>query len=139
MNRRDLQIVLLILFVTINYSGLAQNTLENVENSLLGTWIWEKSVLVDRGGGGTRTPEDCNCTRKIIIYEDGVIEDYRNDTLASKSEYTISEYEFMNDPIKYIFNSESLRGQFQVTGDSFGIGPFGGCGVLNYFKRADRP
>ena len=41
----------------------------------------------------------------------------------------------MDDPIKYIISSESLNGQFLVTEDTFSIGPFGGCGVLTYFKR----
>ena len=132
---KNSQIFLLILLITASYSVLAQNTHEDIDSLIVGTWVWEKSVSVDRGGGSITKPIDCNCTRKIIIYESGIIEEFRNDTLISKSNYLISDYNFMNDLTQYLINSESLSGQFKVTEETFSIGPFGGCGVITHFKR----
>ena len=127
--------LLVLPFLLFQFIASAQTDVKKTKSALTGRWDWINTQIIDRGGGGSITPATCKCERHLVFGKGGAIKEYRNDSLINSSKYSLKEYHFMNDPVKIIFNSDFLYGQIKMNGDTIGIGPFGGCGAIQYFRK----
>ena len=122
-------------FLLCQFIAVAQTDVKKTKSALMGRWDWINTQIVDRSGGSNITPATCKCEIHLVFGKDGIIKEYRNDSLINNSAYSLKEYHFMNDPVKIILHSEFLYGQIKMNGDTIGIGPFGGCGAIQYFRK----
>jgi hypothetical protein len=125
-------IFLLLLLESIKCFG--QINKEEAQHQLLGNWNWLKTETIDRGGGGIATPISCNCTKRLTFLE-GIVNSYINDSLKVSFDYYLDEYESLNNPTKIIIHGKFLTGQVIFWSDTVGIGPFGGCGSIEYYVK----
>ena len=63
------------------------NSSATLEQRAKGTWVWRKTVRAFIAE--TTTPESCGCTQELVFGDSLSI--YRNDTLESRSPYTITD------------------------------------------------
>ena len=126
---------LVAIFLLFQLIASAQTGLKKTKSALKGRWDWTNTQIVSRGGGGNETPASCKCEIRIVFGKKGTLKEYRNDSLINSSKYSLSEYHFMNDPVKIVLKSDFLYGQIKMDGNTIGIGPFGGCGAIRYFKK----
>ncbi len=126
---------LIVICLLVQLIALAQTDVKKTKSVLTGRWDWINTQIIARGGGGTETPSTCKCERHLVFGKGGTIKEYRNDSLINSSKYSLAEYNFMNDPLRIIFQSDFLYGQIKMNGYTIGIGPFGGCGAIQYFRK----
>lgn len=117
--------------------SFGQDTLTKVNGNLIGRWNWIRTEIVDRGGGGITNPSTCHCKKYLIFKTNDIVDQYINDSLIISADYSLDKYIFLNDPIRIIIHSSVLNGQIIMKGKSFGVGPFGGCGSLDYYIKQD--
>lgn len=121
-----------------NLSSISDQNSVDISVYSIGTWEWEETQLLSRGGGNKTTPETCNCTKRLELDEDGNMRQYENEVLVSEGPFEIEKIEFIDDPIRYQFQSTSLFGTIRkMENDRLGIGAFGSCGQIHFYKRVD--
>jgi hypothetical protein len=86
--------------------------------SLVGTWLWTKSV---GGQTGTETPETCECMREFVFMNGGKYQFYIDYELIESGDYFITtEYDYLlkkditmlhlkNGATQIVYNDEELR------------------------------
>lgn len=64
-------------------------TIEEAEKLIIGTWAWYQTSGGKATQGRLIIPSTCNCTSKLIFYENKHGEEYGNDTLQNSFTYEI--------------------------------------------------
>ena len=115
--------------------SFAQDTLIKVKDNLIGRWDWIRTEVVDRGGVANLSA--CHCQKYLIFKTNNIVDQYINDLIVKSADYSLDKSFFLNDPIKIIIHSSVLSGQIIMKEKSFGAGPFGGYGSLDYYAKQD--
>ncbi len=81
--------VILLLVLTSCSIFRREDTPETLEEKLAGNWNWLKTecCFTDMA---TTTPEDCDCSERIIFEKDRSFKKYKNSMMEMEGEYTIS-------------------------------------------------
>jgi hypothetical protein len=127
---------LLSSILTFN-SVFSQDTIEQFNTRLMGRWDWIKTEIMDRGGGDVRDSSSCHCTKYLVFKPNNIIEYFENNVLQNSSTYSLVNWVFMKDPVKVIIHGEKINGQIVLNGNTFGVGAFGGCGAIEYYKKRE--
>jgi len=126
-----IQFTILIIVLSF-FQSQGQESLSAFKEALIGTWVLTKTVVEDRGGGGSYAPTSKN---EIVIKNTGHIEFIRQDTTWTET-YELTMNNDINRPGFY-FNSESLSGKIIMKNhNEIGISRyFGGCGPRYYYEK----
>lgn len=134
---RKTTFISLAIMLFLSTAAHSQSELEKIEAGIIGTWVWGKTEVVDRGGGGSYSSEDVDLQMKLVFHENGLLEVFRNDSLINTSAYSLEEIRYLDDPIRYYLNSELIHDEIKWQENSFRVGPFGGCGAIRHYRRVE--
>ena len=132
-----MRLLFLISSILTFQTVFAQDALEQFHTRLIGRWDWIKTEIIDRGGGGVRDSSSCHCTKYLVFKPNDRIEYFENNVLQNSSTYTLENWIFMKDPVKVIIHGDLINGQIVLKGNTFGVGAFGGCGAIDYYKKRE--
>jgi hypothetical protein len=132
-----MRLLFLISSILTFHSVFAQDTLEQFNTRLTGRWDWIKTEIIDRGGGSVRDSSSYHCTKYLVFKPNNRIEYFENNVLQNSSTYTLKTWIFKKDPVKVIIHGELINGQIVLHGNTFGVGAFGGCGAIEYYKKRE--
>ena len=128
-----------IFIILIGFILQKEQQSPDMEQYIIGEWEWIETKRNSRGGGSSKNPESCNCSKRLEITDENSIHLYEDEVLVKSVPYTIEKIQFMDDPIRFNFQSEIVRGTVMKLSDNkLGIGMFGGCGDIQYYIKKER-
>lgn len=80
-----------------------------MKEKLAGTWLWQQTKVCQRSNPPPDTPDNCKCTKSIVLTVDGILQQYVNDKLDRTTSYTVSQ-----SGDAYIFHSDIVSGKITV-------------------------
>lgn len=108
-----IKLITMALAMTTATSGEMDTTI--VDNPYAGTWEWEQTTIVGRGGQSVSNPITSKTTKLIVITEDFKVQVLVNDELSCEGTLEVNKLEAPNGIYADSFKSDCINGSFGIS------------------------